>query len=94
MLGRRAGGDNLMGNSFSAPLVWRPNRSGRMAHEQGGADLAFQRLDLLAERRLLDAEPFGGAGDVALARDGHEVAEMAQFHEDMKNVSKGHLSYI
>ena len=52
----------------------------RMAHEQRRVDLALERADLLAERRLLDVQLLGRAGDVALMRDGDEVAEMAQFH--------------
>ena len=52
----------------------------RMAHEQLGVDLALQRLDLLAERRLLHVELLRRPRDVALAGDGDEVAEMAQFH--------------
>ena len=52
----------------------------RMAHEQGGVDLALERADLLAERRLLHAQLLGRARDVALMGDGDEVAEMAQFH--------------
>ena len=52
-----------------------------MAHEQGGVDLALQRADLLAERRLLHVELLGRARDVALVGDGDEVAEMAQFHQ-------------
>src|SRR6478752_6738359 len=52
----------------------------RMAHEQGGVDLALQRADLLAERRLLHVQLLRRAGDVALMRDGDEIAEMAQFH--------------
>ncbi len=51
-----------------------------MAYEQGGIDLALQRLDLLAERRLLHVKLLRRPPDVALARDGDEVAEMAQFH--------------
>src|SRR5688500_10640065 len=52
----------------------------RMAHEQLGVDLALQRLDLLAERRLLHVELLRRPRDVALAGDGDEVPEMAQFH--------------
>ena len=51
-----------------------------MAHEQRGVDLAFERPDLLAERRLLDVQLLGGARDVALVSDGDEIAEVAQFH--------------
>ena len=52
----------------------------RMAHEQRRVDLALERADLLAERRLLHVQLLGRAGDVALVGDGDEVAEMAQFH--------------
>ena len=52
----------------------------RMAHEQLGVDLALERADLLGERRLLHVQLLGGARDMALMRDGDEVAEMAQFH--------------
>src|SRR5256885_15878954 len=66
----------------------------RMAHEQGGVDLALERADLLAERRLLDVQLLRRARDVALVRDGDEVTEMAQFHEHMLHVSFGYLPYL
>ena len=44
------------------------------------AQLAFQVLDLLRERRLGDAEAFRGAPEVPLLGDGDEVAEVAQLH--------------
>ena len=52
----------------------------RLAAEQLDLELGFERPDLLAERRLLDAEPLGGAGDMAFLGDRDEVAEVAQFH--------------
>ena len=52
----------------------------RLAAQQLHVEFALQRADLLAERRLLHAEPLGGAGDVAFFGDGDEVAEVAQFH--------------
>ena len=52
----------------------------RLAAEQLDLQLGFERLDLLAQRRLLNAQPLGGAGDVAFLGDRDEVAEMAQFH--------------
>jgi hypothetical protein len=35
---------------------------------------------LQAERRLLDAKPFGGAGETEPFCHGNEIAEMTQFH--------------
>ena len=52
----------------------------RMADEQRRVDLALERADLLAERRLLHMQLLGRAGDVALMRDGDEIAEVAKFH--------------
>jgi len=52
----------------------------RLAAEQLHPQLGFERPDLLAQRRLLDAEPVGGARHMPLLGDGDEVAEMAQFH--------------
>src|ERR1041385_2463759 len=52
----------------------------RLAAEQLDFQLPLESLDLLAERRLLHAEPFGGARDVALFGDGDKVAEVPQFH--------------
>ena len=52
----------------------------RMAHEQRGVDLALERADLLAERRLLHVQLLRRARDVALMGDGDEIAEVAQFH--------------
>jgi hypothetical protein len=44
------------------------------------AQLAFQVLDLLRERRLGDAEALRGAPEVPLLGDGDEVTEVAQLH--------------
>ena len=48
----------------------------RLAAEQLHIELALERLDLLAERRLLHAEPLGRPGDVALLGDRDEIAKM------------------
>jgi len=48
--------------------------------EQGHAELGFQRLDLLAQRRLRDVQALRGSGEVALFGHGDEVAQMAQVH--------------
>ena len=45
----------------------------RMALEQLGIDLAFERADLLGKRRLLHAELLRGARDMALMRDDWEL---------------------
>ena len=51
-----------------------------LAREQAHAQLFFQQLDLAAERRLGDMQFFGGAGEVALARHGDEIAQLSQVH--------------
>jgi hypothetical protein len=40
----------------------------------------FQRLDLLAQGRLADMQPFGGPRKAQLFGNGNEVAQVAQFH--------------
>jgi hypothetical protein len=52
----------------------------RFSAEQLDVELALDHLDLLAQWRLLHAEPFGGARDVLFLRDGDEVPEMPQLH--------------
>ena len=42
--------------------------------------LAFQPLNLGADRRLRDADALGGAGEVGLLGDGDEVFELPEFH--------------
>ena len=66
----------------------------RLAPEQLHVELGFERADLLAERRLLDAEPLGRAGDVTLLGDGDEIAEVAQFHSHTYNVSNSSRYHI
>jgi hypothetical protein len=38
-------------------------------------------VDLLTERRLLQPEPGRRSRNMPLFGDGHEIAEMTQFHE-------------
>jgi hypothetical protein len=52
------------------------------------AQLLLQRLDLLAQRRLRDAQHLGGAAKVQLFGDGDEVAQMTQFHDRLQQVVK------
>ena len=52
----------------------------RLATKQLYIEFLFERADLEAQRRLLNAKPVGGAGDVFFFRDGDEVAQVTQFH--------------
>jgi hypothetical protein len=47
-----------------------------VTQEQVVAELALHLEDLLGERGLRDAEPFGGAGEVLLVGDLDDVAEL------------------
>jgi hypothetical protein len=42
--------------------------------------LELDRLDPLAEWRLLHAKPLGGASDVPLLCDGNKLPEMSKLH--------------
>src|SRR5215475_10698021 len=55
-------------------------RKARLAAEQQDIELALERPDLVAERRLLDAEPLRRACDVAFLGDRQEVAQVAKLH--------------
>ena len=57
-----------------------PGKAGPLvrALEQLHAQRAFQDLDLLAQRWLRHAKALGGAAEVTLFGDGHEIPEMAQ----------------
>ncbi len=59
---------------------WADNAA-RLAAEELHLQFRFQRLDLLAQRRLLDAQALGGAGDVAFLGHGNEVAQVPQIHD-------------
>jgi hypothetical protein len=62
------------------------------AVEQPRADRFLQRADLLAERWLGDAEPFGGAAEVQFLGDGDEIVQLAQFHGlSRKSYQRGRL---
>jgi hypothetical protein len=51
-----------------------------LAAKQLNVELALQRFQLKAEGRLLDAEPLGGARDMAFLCDGNEIAQMPELH--------------
>jgi hypothetical protein len=48
--------------------------------KQANAEFLLQEFDLLAERRLCDAELFGGVREAAVIGDGNEIAQMPEFH--------------
>src|SRR5262245_43161537 len=52
----------------------------RLATEELHVKLTLDRLELLTERRLLHAKPFGRSRDVRFLSDGDEVAQMPQLH--------------
>ena len=51
-----------------------------VAVEQADLQVAFERLDLLGQRRTRDVQPLGRTTEVQLLGDGHEVAQLAQLH--------------
>src|SRR5581483_4715729 len=52
----------------------------RLAAEELHVELGLECADLLAERRLLDAQPLRRAGDVTRFGHGDEIAQMAKLH--------------
>jgi hypothetical protein len=52
----------------------------RLAAEQLGIDLAFDRPDLPAERRRLHPKPFSGPRNVPFLGDGYYIAKLPEFH--------------
>ena len=48
--------------------------------KQANTEFLLQEFDLLAERRLCDAELFGGVREAAVIGDGNEIAQMPEFH--------------
>src|SRR5215468_2740432 len=58
-----------------------------VAQEQALAEFCFQAADLLADGGLRDRDPLGGAGEVALLSDRHEVGELPQLHKQTLSFS-------
>ena len=52
----------------------------RQAPKQLNVKLAFDRLDPLAERRLLHAQPLGSASDMPFLCDGNKLLKMSKLH--------------
>ena len=57
--------------------------------EQRNADRRFELTDLLAERRLRRVQPRRRAREVQLLGDGHEVAQVPQFHASQARRRRG-----
>jgi aspartate aminotransferase len=55
-----------------------------VAHQEFGAELAFERPDLLGERGLCDVQSRGGSHELTFPCDGEEVGEVAEFHVSAK----------
>src|ERR1051325_1485482 len=58
----------------------------RLSVEELQVELAFQRADLLAKGRLLDAEAFGRPSHMPLLGDRDEIPKVSQIH--MLNISE------
>jgi hypothetical protein len=56
-------------------------RAASGANEQTCAEFFFQFLDGARQRRLVDVQALGSAGEVEFFGHGHKAAEMAKLHE-------------
>ena len=81
------GGDRAVELGEHRPGVAQERLAGRRqldpparAGQQREPELVLQRPDLLAERRLGDVQPRGGAPEVQLLGDGDEITQLAKFH--------------
>jgi hypothetical protein len=59
------------------------------AQEQRRAERVLELADLVAQRRLRDVQPRGGAAEVEFLGDGQEVAEQARLEVDRPRLSVG-----
>ena len=51
--------------------------------EELGADIFFDPLDRLTQRRLRHVEPFRGAAKIQLFGDGNELAHLSEINHNM-----------
>ena len=70
-------GKDLPGLDEEDPPTFGERHVALTAIEERDTDLGLQMLDLLAERGLRGVEPLGGASEVQLFGDSHEVTQMA-----------------
>jgi hypothetical protein len=77
------------------PLASEPQSAGP-AVEQPGADLAFQRADLVGDRRLRQGELAGGARERAFMHHGTEGEHAPRIHSHRRGVplSVVHLTEV
>src|SRR5690606_25865404 len=68
---------HMLQKQFTGP---RQPRTAAGADEQLLAQVFFQFLDGARQRRLLDVQPLGSAGEVKFFGHGQEAAQMPQFH--------------
>ncbi|MNL07148.1 hypothetical protein D3C87_1278150 [compost metagenome] len=73
-------GEQLHGVAMERGAGGGQRHAAWLAVEQGHAQLGLQRLQLLGERGLLDAQLLGGAGHGAGFGHGQEVTQVSQFH--------------
>src|SRR5262249_59644917 len=52
----------------------------RLATKELRAELALDRLNALAQRRLLHTQPFRGPRDVPFLGDGNEISQVPEIH--------------
>ena len=74
---------DLMGQAWwEQRLASRGKRHGpAVPVEQACTEVTFQGLDLLRQRWSGNAQPRRGPAEVEFLGDGHEVAQLAQFHD-------------
>ena len=71
----------------------RQDRTGRAA-QQLDPQLPLEPLDLVRERRLCDVELVRGVGEVAVADDRLEVAELPDVHADTSYFTINVFAYV
>jgi hypothetical protein len=67
--------------------------SARRAAEQLCVNFPLDRFDLSTQRRLLNPEPFRGAGDVPFFGDRNDVTKVPQLHGHTLKVSNLYRLY-
>ena len=74
--------------------------SPRKPAQERVAELALEVAHLLRERRLLDAQDAGRAREASRLGNGHEIAQVSQFHRrspsviDLEKIWQSHFLYI
>jgi hypothetical protein len=79
------GQDGAGARGDERPSLGRLHRA-RRPSKQLDPELLLEALNLMGHRRLGDVELVGGAGEVSVAGDGLEVAELAQIHLESRSI--------